>query len=1171
MNKTTKWYAKPLYAVMALALVAGLMMVPAVVPVSETSAAAAVAALELEIIQPEKGAEVVVCNNFSVNATIASIGTANATNVTVSIHPGDYAELVAGAEIQTIGTLNVSKSGWGNWTLHCIGEGDTIITVSASADSVNLTTKTVTVHQFPSDAALTVGIAAPSESVVVGQNFEVIATVNNTGGATAKSVNATLNITALVSAEWVSGDVTQLLDNIAGGESAIASWWLRCTGAGSAVINVTAMGLNSTNVIISNSTQVSVKQIVPTRPHLVAEIYEPTGEQIVIPVCNTFSVAANITNTGNETALACNATVSWEAGNLVELISGDSSIKTLGNISGGSTHPVKWTLHCKGEGAVNITVTPAGLDDLTWEALNATTDITSDNVTVEQLEKEKLAVNITAPEDLQLQQGYCQNFTVTANITNIGYAAVHNVNATISFNTSLANLVSGDNPIGIGTLQKEGYNSTGANWTLHCIGPGNLTITVNATGIGNMTNTTITAIPDSVTVIQHAEEALNVNITGPAAGTKYGVGENFTVTANISNTGWVNVTGINATISFNTSLAELVSGTNPIGIGTLPKFTYNNTGANWTLHCTGKGDLIITVNATGIGNYTHSSVNATGNVTVEQKYLKVVITEPTAQNRTICVTNEFFVNVTFYNYHPQFLQGVTTDINITGPAHVVSPTNPTLQSVGNIEPGANATVPIPWHIHCDGPGTVIINVTAMGIAGGAQGPTITNWGEITIQQKNPAALSVNITSPVTCHWYNIGENFTVNASIANTGDALATGVNATLNITGNAVNITALTQLVGNITGGGSNTTSWNVTCTGPGNVTLYVSVNGTDSVCGGYKTGISPTVIVHQLPLEVTITENPTGNVTVCSNFGISANITHNATSSVDVLYVNATINIVNVTGNATVAPGESITKTIGNITRGKTQEVEWTVHCDGAGAVNITVTAKTVVGNGQTMNVTSEPVTVTQVPATPTPTISYNVSLAKDWNYMSLPLMVENTTIESVLASIAGKYIEVWAYNASSGTWKYYNPTWSDAVYTSAGLTKLTKMEDGVGYAIRMKEPRILTGQGYELPTGAALPPEYLLEKGWNLVGFKTMDFNRDSSITQAADTMKAGHYLMNLDADNDGTIIGKEARFFQYYEPNDGWKALTDASNMWVGKGYWLYASETGLSIVPPIAQT
>ena len=32
MNKTTKWYAKPLYAIMALALIAGLTLVPTVVP-----------------------------------------------------------------------------------------------------------------------------------------------------------------------------------------------------------------------------------------------------------------------------------------------------------------------------------------------------------------------------------------------------------------------------------------------------------------------------------------------------------------------------------------------------------------------------------------------------------------------------------------------------------------------------------------------------------------------------------------------------------------------------------------------------------------------------------------------------------------------------------------------------------------------------------------------------------------------------------------------------------------------------------------------------------------------------------------------------------------------------------------------------------------------------------
>jgi len=1005
---------------------------------------------------------------------------------------------------------------------------------------------------------------------VVGQHFEVTATITNTGGATAKSVNATLNATALDKADLVSGDTTQLLGNIAGGNSAAASWWLECTGAGSAVINVTAMGLNSTGATISNSTQESVTQIGPARPHLVAEIYEPSEGEI-ITVCTTFSVAANITNTGYETALDCNANISWEDGDRVELVEGDSATKTLGDITGGSTHEVKWTLHCKGEGAVNITVTPAGKDDLTHEALNATTDIVSDNVTVKQLEKEKLEVEVTAPEE----KCYCQNFYVTANISNTGYGNVDNVNATISFNTSLADLT-GSNTTVIGTIAEGGYNSTGANWTLHCNGTGELIITVNVTGTGNVTGEAIEASGND-TVTQHAEEELTVEITGPEAGTKYGVCENYTVTANITNTGCVNVTDINATISFNTSLAELVSCNNTIPIGTLEEDAVNSTGANWTLHCKGTGgenaaDLLITVNATGIGNYTGDPVNATDNVTVEQKWLKVVITEPTEENRTICVGKEFYVNAIVYNYYTAGIQdGGTITLNSAllaenGSAYLDPPPDAT-QSLPSIAKGGNASVPQKWHIHCADSGPVTINVSATVIA--ADATTLKNWDEITVEQKAGADLSVNITSPETCHWYYVGENFTVNANITNTGDALATGVNATLNITGNAVNTTNLTQLVGNITGDGSDTASWNLTCNGAGNVTLSVSVNGTDSVCGGYVIDTSTNVTVHQLPLEVTITQYPAENVTVCSTFGISATITHNSTSSLEVLYVNATIGITPA-ANASVVEEESETKTIGNITKGKTQEVEWTVHCDAAGDVNITVTAETVVGDGQSMSITSTAVTVTQVAADPTPTtlISYNVSLAKDWNYMSLPLMVENTTIESVLASIAGRCIEVWAYNASSETWKYYNPT---LLVYPPGLTKLTEMEDGVGYAIRMKENGILTGQGYELPTGAALPPEYLLEMGWNLVGFKTMDFNSDGSITQAADTMKALHYLMNLDANYDGTIIGQEARFFHYYEPNDGWKAVTDADNMWVGKGYWLYASQTGLSIVPPIAQT
>ena len=46
-----------------------------------------------------------------------------------------------------------------------------------------------------------------------------------------------------------------------------------------------------------------------------------------------------------------------------------------------------------------------------------------------------------------------------------------------------------------------------------------------------------------------------------------------------------------------------------------------------------------------------------------------------------------------------------------------------------------------------------------------------------------------------------------------------------------------------------------------------------------------------------------------------------------------------------------------------------------------------------------------------------SANIELNSGWNLISLPLQPSDTSIGQVLASIAGKYISVWAMGAAPG----------------------------------------------------------------------------------------------------------------------------------------------------------
>ena len=103
-----------------------------------------------------------------------------------------------------------------------------------------------------------------------------------------------------------------------------------------------------------------------------------------------------------------------------------------------------------------------------------------------------------------------------------------------------------------------------------------------------------------------------------------------------------------------------------------------------------------------------------------------------------------------------------------------------------------------------------------------------------------------------------------------------------------------------------------------------------------------------------------------------------------------------------------------------------------------------------------------------------SADINLNTGWNLISLNNQPTDTDISSVLSSISGKYVSVWAY--IDGGWKVYDPE-------NPGFSDLTTMEVGRGYWINMSEFA-------NLPVLGIAPSNSLdLSSGWNLVGYKPM----------------------------------------------------------------------------------
>jgi hypothetical protein len=84
---------------------------------------------------------------------------------------------------------------------------------------------------------------------------------------------------------------------------------------------------------------------------------------------------------------------------------------------------------------------------------------------------------------------------------------------------------------------------------------------------------------------------------------------------------------------------------------------------------------------------------------------------------------------------------------------------------------------------------------------------------------------------------------------------------------------------------------------------------------------------------------------------------------------------------------------------------------------------------------------------------TSSLEIFTYTGWNLISLPLMPEDTSTDSVLSPISGNYSIIWEYNASDTAdhWKKYDP---GAPFGN----DLTNMEPGKGYWIMMTSDDIL-----------------------------------------------------------------------------------------------------------------
>ena len=178
-----------------------------------------------------------------------------------------------------------------------------------------------------------------------------------------------------------------------------------------------------------------------------------------------------------------------------------------------------------------------------------------------------------------------------------------------------------------------------------------------------------------------------------------------------------------------------------------------------------------------------------------------------------------------------------------------------------------------------------------------------------------------------------------------------------------------------------------------------------------------------------------------------------------------------------------------------------------------------------------------------------SGGMSLMGGWNLISLPIVPFDTSIESVLSSLAFPYdvISVWYYDCCEDEW---------LVYGNGGTTfnTLKTMEDGKAYWILMRypdeqhwDPAVSGTYPYNLwvfgnkaPMPPGLPSSYDVCTGWNMIGFRSVE------------DMAPEDYLGAFSPSEYGSIYGWDPYLQDW---------VTNPDKLVPGYGYWIPFSVTG----------
>jgi len=178
-----------------------------------------------------------------------------------------------------------------------------------------------------------------------------------------------------------------------------------------------------------------------------------------------------------------------------------------------------------------------------------------------------------------------------------------------------------------------------------------------------------------------------------------------------------------------------------------------------------------------------------------------------------------------------------------------------------------------------------------------------------------------------------------------------------------------------------------------------------------------------------------------------------------------------------------------------------------------------------------------------------SFNITLNKKWNLISVPFVLINDKPEEVFKDVKEDIISVWTYD--NGTWYLWTP--------NNGPDNLNSITPGWGYwVLTNKNTSLLIGGSLFSP--ATTPPDKKIVHGWNLIGYWGTE-GQTGCYGPFGTGKPAYCELFSLGESFWDKGFSSLVTYWEPYNPNQ-WVYLNRYSNMDPGAGYWLFATEDGI---------